>query len=132
MTEAEADTEADVEAEQIQKQKQKQKAVARPRDAATAAQPEPSATAATPDPYPDNPVMPVLKEFGIAINKTTRPLLDYDAAYVEAHLLAAARREEKPGLAIRRILDGDEVPRRPGERSAKQYIPPELADVINR
>lgn len=74
----------------------------------------------------------VLKEYGVAVNWTTLPLLNLKPDYVRGHLAAADRNGEKPGLAIRRMLDGDKLPKLPGEETVKQYIPPELADVVMR
>ena len=54
-----------------------------------------------------------------------------DADYVRAHLDHASRNNHAPGLAIRRIIDGDPVPRKPGE-PVTQSIPAEWADVIKR
>lgn len=79
----------------------------------------------------DTPAMAVLQEYGIALNKTTAPIATMDADFVEGHLLAAQRRGESAGLAIRRIIDGDSVPRKPGD-ATRQSIPAELADIIKR
>ena len=126
-TEVEVDKEADKEADK----KQKQKKDALPRVAAAAAPaiaPESNGIQADPD---DNPTALVLRTHGIALNQTTARLLDEPAEFVEGHLLAAQRRGETTGLAIRRIIDGDPVPRKPGE-PVTQSIPAEWADVIKR
>ena len=74
--------------------------------------------------------MSVLQEYGIALNKTTTPLLEMDADYVRAHLDHASRNNDAPGLAIKRMLDGDREPQRPS--TIRQSIPAEWADVIKR
>ena len=79
----------------------------------------------------DSPVMSVLQEYGIALNKTTTPLLEMDADYVRAHLDHASRNNHAPGLAIKRMLDGDPPPRRPTDRD-HVYIPADLLDIVNR
>lgn len=74
-------------------------------------------------------VLEIMRDYGVALNETTKGLLDLEPDYVEAHLSWAQRHDEKAGLAIRRILDGDPAP---GQRNLRPYIPPEWADVVNR
>jgi len=66
----------------------------------------------------------LLQQAGITRNKTTAPLWDMPPDYVEAHLTAA----KSPGLAIRKMLDGDPPPR--GNTAYDLIIPPEFRDII--
>lgn len=71
----------------------------------------------------------VLKHYGVAINATTKQLLKLEPDYVAAHLDAAIQQEEKVGLAIRRMLDGDPAPE-PSLPPNTYRIPPGWEDVI--
>lgn len=71
-----------------------------------------------------NATATLLQQAGITRNKTTAPLWDMPPDYVEAHLTAA----KSPGLAIRKMLDGDPPPRR--KTAYDQMIPPEFRDVV--
>lgn len=72
----------------------------------------------------------LLQQAGITRNKTTAPLWDMPAAYVEAHLTTA----KSPGLAIRKMLDGDPPPWRNNhlDEDGYQIIPNSLKDVVIR
>lgn len=71
-----------------------------------------------------NATASLLQQAGITRNKTTAPLWNMPPDYVEAHLTAA----KSPGLAIRKMLDGDPPPRR--TTAYDQMIPPEFKDVV--
>ena len=71
-----------------------------------------------------NATATLLQQAGITRNKTTAPLWNMPPDYVEAHLTAA----KSPGLAIRKMLDGDPPPRR--TTAYDQIIPPQFKDVV--
>lgn len=74
----------------------------------------------------DTHVTQILAAAGISRNRTTAPLWDMPADYIAAHLAAA----QSPGLAIRKMLDGDPPPRRKNEHELE--IPPQYRDIIRR
>lgn len=73
-----------------------------------------------------------LRQFGIAYNATTAPIAELDEEYIRGHLDYATRQADTTGLAIRRMLDGDPVPRDPSRRELDWEIPAEYRDIVQR